>query len=266
MWSPGAADRYLLRVSDLAPVPEPTTQAEFAAQLVARTSAKSTRMLADRSGWSRSTISELRGGRRLPTAQQLADLLGAVGADSDEIARWEQARQRCQSVPTAADPTDAEEGGTLPTGPQAEEPYLPPAASAPEEGPARRPHRLLVWTAAVAVAAVAGFALGRATAPTTPGAIAPTPAVVANTTNLGVMTYTGPNRSERAPGTLPEGTRILVVCQVGDGEPLTDRVNGQVLTWPVWDKLDDGRWVPDIYTNLGKNYQPTRTATALLTC
>ena len=122
-----------------------------------------------------------------------------------------------------------------------------------------------MWTAAVAVAAVAGFALGRATS-TPVGAIAPTPAVVANTTNLGVMTYTGPSRGERAPGTLPEGTRILVVCQVGDGEPLTDRVGGRVLTWPVWDKLDDGRWVPDIYTNLSKDYRPTRTATALLTC
>ena len=217
----------------------------------------STRLLAERSGWSRSTISELRSGRRLPSAQQLADLLGAAGVAPDEIASWEQLRQACAS-PTSSPPEPDDTSD-----PEDPSPQLPRIAPAPSKR--RRGKWAAAGVLAILLAATGGFFLGRATSTST-GAVTPTPAVVANTENLGVTTYTGPKRGSRAPGTIPEGTRILIVCQVGNGEPLTDRVDGTIVTWPVWDKLDDGRWIPDIYTNTSKSYRPTATATTLLTC
>lgn len=29
-----------------------------------------------------------------------------------------------------------------------------------------------------------------------------------------------------------------------------DRVSGERLAWPVWDKLEDGSWVPDLHRHL----------------
>jgi hypothetical protein len=47
---------------------------------------------------------------------------------------------------------------------------------------------------------------------------------------------------------------VKVVCQERDGQPHSDQdpAPGQPANWPVWDKLTNGRWLPDLWTDLPK--------------
>lgn len=60
---------------------------QFARQLSQSLAGTSARKLAERSGWGRTTVTEIKLGRQLPTAVQLEDLLMAAGVAPAEIAR-----------------------------------------------------------------------------------------------------------------------------------------------------------------------------------
>lgn len=95
-------------------------------------------------------------------------------------------------------------------------------------------------------------------APAPPGLAAPPKAVFAkviNTGGIGVFKYEQPtNQSGKqfGPG---EGELVEVLCQVRDGQSLTDPAPapGQPNDWPVWNKMKDGFFIPDLYTDLPKD-------------
>jgi transcriptional regulator with XRE-family HTH domain len=252
--------------------PEPEAAGDdrdrFAGELEGRLSGLSGRQLAERSGWGRSTIGDIKSGKRLPSEEQLRDLLQAVGAEEVELGEWGERLKLLAPVPPRVRLEKVDASTTQPH---------PPA-----EGWNRR---LLVGALVLSLVAV-GFAAGYAVGVTRPNddpnsdgsdSLTPsgnsavtgdgtTPAVIANTEGLGVTTYREPRRDRGKRGALAEGAPIKIVCQVGDGEIITDKVNGERLAWPVWDKLDDGSWVPDIYTSLSKLYTPSAGRTSLMTC
>jgi hypothetical protein len=80
-------------------------------------------------------------------------------------------------------------------------------------------------------------------------------AKIVNTGTDGVYTYTQPQNGPHYSDGYLEGNDVNVVCQKRDGGPMTDRdpAPGQPTTWAVWDKLDNGRWLPDLWTDLPKN-------------
>lgn len=99
-------------------------------------------------------------------------------------------------------------------------------------------------------------------APKPPGLAAPSSGWrvrVINTDGPGVFKFEQPtNRSGKryGPG---EGELVDVQCQVRDGQPLSDPTPapGQPSNWPVWNKLSDGLFIPDLYTDLPKDPGPT---------
>lgn len=98
--------------------------------------------------------------------------------------------------------------------------------------------------------------------PPSPRRPAPAPTVfatVVHTGSIGVYKHQQPtNQSTQSYGP-GEGERIPVVCQVRDGQPVTDpdSTPGLPENWPVWDKLADGYFVTDLYTDLPKDPGPT---------
>lgn len=98
----------------------------------------------------------------------------------------------------------------------------------------------------------------------TPGPVTPAPptvfARIQNTGGVGVFAYSGPStRTARTRGP-QEGDLVAVICQERGGEPQTDTNDPQVdqpAGWPVWDKMSDGRWIPDLWTDLPKTLGAT---------
>lgn len=73
-------------------------------QLHAAAGAPSTRQMAARTGYGKSTISEAFAGRRLPTWPVADKLAAALGADADDLReRWAAARGRPTTVPPVPD-------------------------------------------------------------------------------------------------------------------------------------------------------------------
>ncbi|WDZ87877.1 hypothetical protein [Micromonospora cathayae] len=95
--------------------------------------------------------------------------------------------------------------------------------------------------------------------PVVPGGVAPSPtrryveARIVNSGN-GVYTYRGPSTVSRYREGYLDGDVVRVVCQERDGQPHSDDdpVAGQPDNWPVWNRLVDGRWLPDVWTDLPK--------------
>lgn len=81
-------------------------------------------------------------------------------------------------------------------------------------------------------------------------------AVVSYTEGRGLKTFLGPaNTYPEGDVSYAEGDTIAVVCQERDGQPIHDPrsdPNRYKKPWPVWDKLSNGLWVPDLYTDLPK--------------
>ena len=249
------------------PPAEPSER--FAAELRERLSALSVRELARRSGWGRTTVHDITTGRRLPSADQLQDLLTVADAQPPEIEEWTRRRERLSNRATSsvAEPLDPLPSSSAEAGPQLDTP-MGLTQPTTQRRPAHRRLRALVGIAAAVLLFAAGVLAGRWSAfPATPATLpSTTDATVANTAGLGVSTYAGPNRKSGKVAALSEGATIRVVCQDGAGERLTDVVDGEQLTWPVWNRLDDGTWVPDLYTNLSKAYAPGPGRTALMSC
>ncbi|MFK3979935.1 hypothetical protein ACI2K4_06070 [Micromonospora sp. NPDC050397] len=167
------------------------------------------------------------------------------------------------------------EPGRTPTGPQ------PPTATEPASEPQptgvgqpRRRRALSAATAAgalVSTAAVVFFwqwprSQGEpSTAPTTLSART-WPAKVANTWSAtqtewkgfrGSSVYGDPYETGRGSkvGAYEEGRAIQVACQERAGRPITDP--NRDLTSPVWNRLVEGVWIPDLYTDLPTSEGPT---------
>jgi len=78
---------------------------------------------------------------------------------------------------------------------------------------------------------------------------------IVNTGGVGVFYYSEPNiKSPRSRGPI-EGDVVAVICQERNGEPLTDKnaTPDQPSNWPVWNKVPDGRWFPDLWSDLPKS-------------
>lgn len=240
---------------------------QFLREFSQRLEPLSVRQLAAKSGWGRTTVSDLKSGRRLATADQLEHLLAVVGADPVEIDQW---RDRLRNLPRSAAPQTATPASVRPPGNSAR-PAGKASLASGGFGPFLARHRGTLGTMTFLAAALlfgSGVVVGRATAPRP---ALPTDAValiarVANTDGLGVDMYAGPSRAGGRVGALSEGADLHIVCQDGAGETITDRVAGKRLVWPVWDRLVDGTWVPDIYTSTNKSYTPGPGRTALVSC
>ena len=66
-----------------------------------------------------------------------------------------------------------------------------------------------------------------------------------------------------------EDELVVVKCQVMNGQPMTDLDDPQPSQppgWPVWDRLEDGRYIPDVWTDLPKDVAAKRPANGLPTC
>lgn len=228
------------------------SSAQFSADLRSKLSAFSVRASATRSGWSRSHVAEILSGKRLPSTQQLSDLLGVVDTSGEELAHWHERLARltpsAKRQLSAGDP-DQPNGGQ----------------AAPAKKWPKRLGYLAVGLILLAAGFASGFAVGRSTV-REPVVTAGSAATIAHTEGLGVTTYRGPDRASGMVSAISEGSSVQIICQVGNGEPISDKVDGQVLTWPVWDRLGDGTWVPDIYTSTPKDYRPGPQRTVLRTC
>jgi hypothetical protein len=82
-------------------------------------------------------------------------------------------------------------------------------------------------------------------------------AVVRYTENKGLNTFLGPANTygRGTPSNLAEGTVINVVCQSRHGQEIYDPEgdpNRYKQPWPVWDRLNNGVWVSDLYVDLPK--------------
>ncbi|MEO3743471.1 hypothetical protein [Plantactinospora sp. B5E13] len=83
-------------------------------------------------------------------------------------------------------------------------------------------------------------------------------ATVVNTGGDGVYTYAGPNTRSRYRDGYLDNDLVRVVCQERNGQLVADvdPAPGQPARWPVWNRLEDGRWIPDLWTNLPKEPGP----------
>jgi hypothetical protein len=97
----------------------------------------------------------------------------------------------------------------------------------------------------------------------------PVYAEVINTRGGGTWAWAAPTTSSHQSEGPGEGDTIVVVCQVRDGEPMTDNHDpkpSQPAEWPVWDRLDDGRYIPDLWTDLPKDTTATEPPNGLPHC
>ena len=85
-------------------------------------------------------------------------------------------------------------------------------------------------------------------------AAAPVYARVINAGSDGIYTYPQPRRGAHFPDGYLDGTMVGIVCQERNGENVQDRdpAPGQPPSWPVWNRLTTGRWIPDMWTDLPK--------------
>lgn len=251
----------------LAGIDEGDPTGRFSTDLTVRLENVTIRKLADASGWGKTTVHDIKSGRRLPSPDQLVHLLTAAGCDKSEVDQW---LVRRQSLPHVLQPSVTES--------VAGDVEVDDKDRAHRRG--KRLRRLAGAAVLLLIVFAAGVGVGRLTAPQ----LRPTateserdsrrssgPVVasvkIANTSKLGVNIYAGPSRATGKVGAVPEGTEVKVVCQDGTGEPLTDTIDGEKLTWPVWDRLDDGTWVPDMYTALPKVFDhDQKPETVMVAC
>ncbi len=196
-----------------------------------------------------------------------AGMVKSVGADPGPwLPRWTAAfaayeriqdlrgtRPRAEPAPATGAPADP---------PAAPEPAAPDPAAAPvspESRPRRWRRRTVVLLVAVGLLAVAG-AVTVAVWPARPKAPKAPKVWYTTITNTwsetekkyrGTLGYTNPRTSTRTGKGYPEGATVAIVCQTRNGRPVTDPTTGTSSS--VWDKLDDGGWISDLYTTLPKS-------------
>ncbi|QUH05753.1 helix-turn-helix domain-containing protein [Saccharopolyspora erythraea] len=69
--------------------------------------------------------------------------------------------------------------------------------------------------------------------------------------HLGVFRFRTPDvPGDTDKATYHEGTAVSIVCQARHRRVVSDPTSGQ--SSPVWNRLSDGYWIPDLYTDLPK--------------
>ena len=69
--------------------------------------------------------------------------------------------------------------------------------------------------------------------------------------HLGVFRFRTPDvPGDTDKATYHEGTVVSIVCQARNRREVSDPTSGQ--RSPVWNRLSDGYWIPDLYTDLPK--------------
>lgn len=234
----------------------------FTAALKSATDGYSVRELARRSGWARSTVHDWLKGTRVPGHPQLDDLLDAVQA-TDDVRRHvhglrESADRTSGEVsgagePVSGDRPDAPEHPVVGNGPGAST----GASTTPAEPVRRTGPRLLIGVAlGLLMAFVAGLGVGRllfGTPADATGNELPR-AQIANTLGKGVVTHSEPSPEGADMASYFDGDEVGVVCLNPSGAEMTD--DTMRMTRTVWALLDDGSWVPDMYLNTPKDWQP----------
>jgi hypothetical protein len=216
--------------------------------------AATTKEIAEAIGVSDRTLGDwLRKRSVVPDWYGLRKLVEYLGGDAEEwLPRWQQAKAAYDSRPRAR---------TTPVGP--DKPPAPVVVSAPAASPGgSRARRIVVFVLAVTVLLAVAAAVAARTWPR--GAHSNRPSVwqttIRNTwstakgKDVGVVTSSNPALPQRDGPAYFLGSSVQVVCQDRHGYPVTDRSQGR--TSPVWDKLDTGFWISDLYTDLPKNPPP----------
>lgn len=78
--------------------------------------------------------------------------------------------------------------------------------------------------------------------------------IIVHTDGKGAWLYREPSTKSAPLFHLLDGDSVDVVCQQRQGELVyaPNPVHGQPARWPVWNRLSNGLWVPDLWTSLPK--------------
>ena len=232
--------------------------------------AATTKEIAEAIGVSDRTLGDwLRKRSVVPDWYGLRKVVEYLDGDAREwLPRWQQAKAAYDSRPrgrtTPALPVGRNGPPDLvlvPVPVIAPEPADVPRPAAPSRGPRRRRAVTLVLSLVVLLA-VAAVVVAVRTWPRTHDGNRPNAwqTTIRNTwstakgRDVGVITSSDPTRPRRDGPAYFLGTSVRVVCQDRRGYPVTDASQGR--TSAVWDKLDSGFWISDLYTDLPKDPPP----------
>ncbi|GAA0561223.1 helix-turn-helix protein [Saccharopolyspora erythraea NRRL 2338] len=157
--------------------------------------------------------------------------------------------------PNATPPAPSPDTPATATSEQSDAAPEPP--SSPDARPARRSRRpfVLALATAVAVAAVAA-AVWASLLWLRPQTVVWRANIVGTWSaqhqqHLGVFRFRTPDvPGDTDKATYHEGTAVSIVCQARHRRVVSDPTTGQ--SSPVWNRLSDGYWIPDLYTDLPK--------------
>jgi hypothetical protein len=243
----------------------------------------SLRQLADHVPWSHSTLARYLNGERVvdeawmlvPTLIDLGKKRGnVIPVESNELySVYLQARQAYREQQRSQrtkqnQPAVAEDSGESDsTGNDVAEPEEadagdcpdPASRPAPERSTSRRPvlRILAAMVGFAAVVATVGFSVNRWQSPPPPPRVTEWRTNIVGTwsqqfqQHLGVFRYRTPDiAGDTDKGTYNEGTTVSIVCQARHRRLVSDPTTGK--SSAVWNKLSDGHWIPDLYTDLPK--------------
>lgn len=206
---------------------------------------------------SRSSLAAAARGSVLPTWETTWEFVRALAVERlaeapeetqrDWLARWTNARDAI--APDVAQPGN---------GPAPGENGPAPVESDPAETVPTRPRkRLKIIAGLVGVAGLAGAAGFSLNAQSSPIEVRVWQATIVGTWSekyqqyLGVFRFRSPDVSgDTDKSTYLEATTVSIVCQSRHRRVVSDPTAGN--SSAVWDKLNDGYWIPDLYTNLPK--------------
>ncbi len=254
----------------------------FAAALKGATNGRSVRSLAEQTGWGRTTVHEWLTGVRLPSEQQVEDLLGAVGSPP-LVVREVQRLRRDAADPVSVGKTGRQDapglsGETPDTGADA-----PPhgetaavAAAGADDGAtsasttagtkARRVSRpVLVGVVGLVVLTsfAGGFVAGRAGNISTSSPSALPQARVEGTLGKGLISHRGPDGATERVGSLYEGQVVGVACISPTGSHIEDDTMHE--SRDDWALLGDGTWVSVLYLDIHRRWTPPQPPPAPFT-
>ncbi|MGC9670594.1 helix-turn-helix domain-containing protein [Planosporangium sp. 12N6] len=213
-------------------------RAAFCADLKDRISSGgfSQRQLAKKAGYARSTLNDTITGRAFPRWELVEDVLQAVGTTGDEMRLW---KVRWDKVSKGLVPIEPDRG------------EHPPIAAR-----SRVRAVLAGGIGGAFIGALVTYALVPARAPREVPVGGATVRIVntdENGTPIGLHSYTGPTNESSKRQFYGEGDHVVAVCQRREGQLVRDApYKDRPTAWPVWDRLDNGEWIPDMYTDLPK--------------
>jgi hypothetical protein len=224
--------------------------------------------IADEIGVSDRTLGDwLRKRTIVPDLYPFVRLVKYLGGDADEWKeKWRRAREAYDSRPRVSairldpiDPHDQTTGPPRPAAPDGDQGGdLDATPSSGKDRPRSRIIAVIVVISSLAAVMVGVVVAIQSRASRPPSQ--PTPSVrvwyakvkdtwsSSQSKDVGIPRYRSPIRNERLLPGLFTGSSVSIVCQYPNGREITD--NTYHWTSQVWDKLADGSWIPDRYTDL----------------